>query len=49
MFYTSSLDKTIRLWRDYSVIDIYTEHHDWIRTLSLSSSDKYLISGCVSG
>ena len=49
MFYTSSLDKSIRLWRDYEVVDIYTEHSDWIRKIDLSYLDRYLISGCVSG
>eukprot|EP00347_Sterkiella_histriomuscorum_P005068 403358022 len=48
MFYTSSLDRTIRLWKDYQSIQVYQEHQDWIRTLSLSTQDKYLISGCVS-
>jgi WD40 repeat protein len=49
MFYTCSLDRTIRLWKDYEPIDIYTEHSDWIRTISLSCTDRYLVSGCVSG
>ncbi|CDW77963.1 wd40 repeat-containing protein [Stylonychia lemnae] len=48
MFYSSSLDRTIRLWRDYESIDIYTDHQDWIRTMSLSNQDRHLISGCVS-
>ncbi len=28
---------------------MYSEHQDWIRTISISSKDKYLVSGCVSG
>jgi len=47
-FFTSSLDMTIRYWRNYSVMATYTEHNDWIRCLDLTSDNCNLLSGCVS-
>jgi len=47
-FYTSSLDKSIRLWKGYKIAAIYNDHADWIRCLGLSKDDRTLVSGCVS-
>lgn len=49
LMYSCSLDRSVRLWRDMTCIDVYSEHQDWIRSLSLSRDDKWLASGCVSG
>lgn len=45
---TCSIDKTIKLWKDYECIHTFTEHSDWVRCLSISSSNKLFLSGCVS-
>jgi len=47
-FYTCSLDKTIKLWKDYDVQYTLEDHKDWIRCIGVSKDDKRLISGCVS-
>eukprot|EP01080_Neovahlkampfia_damariscottae_P011509 gene11509-4673_t len=47
MFFTSSLDKSIRLWKDYEQISILKKHSDWIRCLSLTKDNENLLSGCV--
>eukprot|EP00213_Chloropicon_mariensis_P002141 CAMPEP_0197483600 /NCGR_PEP_ID=MMETSP1309-20131121/56970_1 /TAXON_ID=464262 /ORGANISM="Genus nov. species nov., Strain RCC998" /LENGTH=573 /DNA_ID=CAMNT_0043026209 /DNA_START=243 /DNA_END=1964 /DNA_ORIENTATION=- len=47
-FYTSSLDKSIRLWRDDEHVATYRDHYDWIRSLGISGDGKTLVSGCVS-
>jgi WD40 repeat protein len=43
-----SLDKTIKLWKDYTAIHTFVEHSDWVRCISISNSNKYFLSGCVS-
>jgi WD40 repeat protein len=45
---SSSLDKTIKLWKDLKCVHTFTEHNDWIRCLGISPSNNYLLSGCVS-
>jgi len=47
-FCTSSLDKTIKLWRNYKTVTTFKDHNDWIRCLGLSPQNETLISGCVS-
>jgi WD40 repeat protein len=47
IFFTSSLDKTIRLWRDYETVSVLKKHSDWIRCLSLNRTNEKLLSGCV--
>ena len=47
-FYTSSLDRTIRLWRGAEQLTVYRDHNDWIRCMALSGDDQHLVSGCVS-
>ena len=47
-FFSGSLDKTIRLWKDRKLIDTWRGHADWIRCLSVSENNSKLISGCVS-
>ena len=48
LFYTSSLDKSIRLWKGEAHVATYKDHHDWIRSLAISGDSKTLVSGCVS-
>jgi len=43
-----SLDKTIKLWKDFNCIETFLDHNDWVRCLSISSDNKYFLSGCVS-
>ena len=43
-----SLDKTIKLWKDFDCIHTFLDHNDWVRCLSISSDNKYFLSGCVS-
>jgi WD40 repeat protein len=43
-----SLDKTIKLWKDYTPIHTFIEHSDWVRCIAVSQSSKYFLSGCVS-
>jgi WD40 repeat protein len=43
-----SLDKTIKLWKDYTPIHTFIEHSDWVRCISISPTNKYFLSGCVS-
>ena len=45
---TCSLDKTIRLWKDFSLVTTFIEHNDWIRCISVSKSNDFFLSGCVS-
>jgi len=47
-FITSSLDKTIRIYKDYECTSVIGDHNDWIRCLGLSLDNRYLLSGCVS-
>jgi COMPASS component SWD3 len=47
-FYTSSLDKTIKFYRDFTPVATLCDHADWIRCLAASPSDTTVISGCVS-
>jgi WD40 repeat protein len=47
-FLSCSLDKTIKLWKNYKSFHTFIEHNDWIRCLSISYDNKYFISGCVS-
>ena len=43
-----SLDKTIKLWKDFNCIHTFLDHNDWVRCLSISNDNKYFLSGCVS-
>ena len=43
-----SLDKTIKLSKNLKIIHEFTEHHDWIRCLSIDYSKKHFLSGCIS-
>lgn len=43
-----SLDKTIKLWKDYQSVHTYLDHSDWVRCLAISKYNKYFLSGCVS-
>lgn len=46
-FFSSSIDKSIVLWKDLHPVEVLRDHQDWIRCLSLSSSDRTMLSGCV--
>lgn len=43
-----SLDKTIKLSKNFKVLHTFTEHADWLRCLNVSSSTKNFLSGCIS-
>jgi len=47
-FFSASLDKTVRLWKDYKPKAVLRDHCDWIRCLGLSCDDSTIVSGCVS-
>lgn len=47
-FFSCSLDKTIKLWRDCRVVHSFDDHKDWLRSLTLTADDATLLSGCVS-
>lgn len=48
-FYTSSLDKTIKVWHGENNIQTLKDHKDWIRCLDTSCDNSTLLSGCISG
>jgi WD40 repeat protein len=48
MMMTCSLDKTIKLWKNFNCIDTFTDHNDWVRCLSISKDNQRFLSGCVS-
>lgn len=43
-----SLDKTIKLWKDFKCVHTFLDHSDWVRCLSVSDSNRNFLSGCVS-
>jgi WD40 repeat protein len=45
---TSSLDKTIKLTKNLKILHTFTEHNDWIKSMSISSDRKNFLSGCIS-
>lgn len=47
-FLSCSLDKTIKLFSQYKCVHTFTEHSDWVRSLNISKSNKFFLSGCVS-
>ncbi len=47
-FMSSSIDKTVKLWKNYDCIHTFKDHEDWIRCIGISKSNKYFLSGCVS-
>jgi COMPASS component SWD3 len=48
MFVSGSLDKSLRVDKDFQSIAVLVDHYDWIRCLGLSYDNSTLISGCVS-
>jgi WD40 repeat protein len=47
-FLSCSLDKTIKLWKNYSAVHTFIEHSDWVRCIAISETNKMFLSGCVS-
>ena len=47
-FITCSLDKTIKLWKNYKNIHTFLEHSDWVRCISIRGDNTQFLSGCVS-
>lgn len=45
---TSSLDKKIKLTRDLKIVQEYSQHHDWIKSLCVSNDKTSFLSGCIS-
>ena len=45
---SSSLDKTIRLWKNLKCIHTFMEHSDWVRCLNIKQDNTQFLSGCVS-
>jgi WD40 repeat protein len=48
LFISCSLDKTMKIWKDYKCIHTLDHHQDWLRCMSISKDNQYLVSGCVS-
>ena len=46
-FITCSLDKTIKLWKNYESIHTFLEHSDWVRCISVRGDNTRFLSGCV--
>jgi WD40 repeat protein len=47
-FISSSLDKTIKIWKNFQCVTTLKDHNDWIRCLALSKDNQFMVSGCVS-
>ena len=47
-FLTGSLDRTIKLYRNFENVHTFYEHNDWVRALNISYDNNYFLSGCVS-
>ena len=47
-FLTCSLDKTIKLWKNYKNVHTFIEHSDWVRCLAIREDNQQFLSGCVS-
>lgn len=47
-FLSCSLDKTIKLYKDFKNIVTFNEHNDWVRALAISYDNTQFLSGCVS-
>ena len=45
---SSSLDKTILLWKNLKCVHTFMEHSDWVRCLSIRQDNNQFLSGCVS-
>ena len=43
-----SLDKTIKLWKNYTNVHTFLEHSDWVRCISVREDNLQFLSGCVS-
>ena len=47
-FLSCSLDKTIKLWRNYKNIHTFLDHSDWVRCITIRNDNTQFLSGCVS-
>ena len=47
-FLTSSIDKTIKLWKNNKTIHTFIEHSDWVTCVAVREDNQQFISGCVS-
>lgn len=47
-FLSCSLDKTIKLYKNFECICTLNEHNDWVRAINISYDNNYFLSGCVS-
>ena len=47
-FITCSLDKTIKLWKNYENISTFFDHSDWVRSIAIRNDNIQFLSGCVS-
>ena len=47
-FLSCSLDKTIKLYKNFKNICTFHEHNDWVRALSINYDNSQFLSGCVS-
>ena len=43
-----SIDKTIKLWKNYRNVHTFIEHSDWVRCISIRQDNQQFLSGCVS-
>ena len=44
-FISCSIDKTIKIWKDYKVVHELEGQEDWLRSLGIKSDDSLMISG----
>ena len=47
-FLSCSLDKTIKLFKNYKNVHTFIEHNDWVKCLAVRRDNQQFISGCVS-
>ena len=47
-FLSCSLDRTIRLWKNFKSIHTFIEHNDWVRCINIREDNIQFLSGCVS-
>ena len=45
---SGSLDKTIKLSKNMKVLHEFNQHHDWIKSLTISNDKTSFLSGCIS-
>ena len=47
-FLSCSLDKTIKLYKDFKPIHTFLDHSDWVKCISIRNDNSQFLSGCIS-